>query len=646
MSQPPYDGVHAHRVDIGLGDALQRLYEALRVCGTDAPLSGELVELALCRGRVTADAVYARVSSPHYEAAAMDGFAVRSGDTVTATVEAPVTLSIGLQCGRVDTGDPILPMFDAVVMIESVGQPEPNSIQLRAPATHRQHIRPIGEDIVASDMVFPVNHRLRSVDLGAVAAAGHHALLVRRRPRVAIIPTGSELVAPGAPLNPGAIVEYNSIVLAAMADEWGAETRRLPILEDDLTKICRALQDTLPWADIVVLNAGSSAGSEDFTAAAISRLGHVLVHGLAIKPGHPAIIGIVNGTPVLGIPGYPVSAVVAYELLAGPLIHRLQGLPPPEQDTLDAVVVRGMTSSPDLDDFVRVHMGLVDGRTVAHPMSRGSGVVTSLVEADGILHVPQLSVGYVAGDIARVRLLRPRAAIEQTILLAGSHDPSLKFMANWLSAHQAPPMVSVSGFASLGGLLALGRGDVHLAGCCILDEETGDYNVPFIRRLLTGVPIVVVTLVHRMRGLLVRRGDSLAIRDIADVARHDARWTGTSHAANTTHRYVEGLRAADVDPAHVGEYDRDELVHLGVAAAVVSGSADVGIGTLAVANAFDLDFVPLREERYDLVMTRDTYASPILQDVLRGLTSPDFQAAVVRLGGYRVDSMGAVVDVT
>ena len=279
--------------DIPLSDALTRWWAALAEAGLDALLPGEPAPLDEAAGRITAEPVWARVSSPHYHAAAMDGYAVRAEETRGASETQPVHLAIGQQAFHVDTGDPLPPGTNAVIMVEDV-QVRDSRIEILAAVAPWQHVRPMGEDMVATELILPANHRLRPQDIGAAAGAGHSQLCVRRRPRVAIQPTGTELVAPGATLYPGAIIEYNSLVLAAMVREWGGLADRLPPLADDYAAIRERVLAAARDHDLIIINAGSSAGSEDFTARIVAELGELLVHGIAIRPGHPVILGLIH----------------------------------------------------------------------------------------------------------------------------------------------------------------------------------------------------------------------------------------------------------------------------------------------------------------------------------------------------------------
>lgn len=636
------DGRHVYLEDVALEVALARLWEVADREGLLAPLPGERLPLDACLGRVTAEPVLARLSSPRHDAAAMDGYAVRASLTRGATERTPVRLRLGDEAYPVDTGDPMPAGSDAVVMVEDVTLREAGTVEIEAPVGPWQHVRPLGEDIVASDLAIPIHAVLRPVDLGVAAAAGHNTLLVRRKPRVAIIPTGSELVPPGREPVGGQIIEFNSLVLDGMARERGADVRRLPIQPDDRAALESAVREAAAWADLVVVNAGSSAGSEDFTRHVLEAVGRVLVHGVAIKPGHPLIVGIVEGVPVLGIPGYPVSAALTFSLAGEPVLARLLGLPPGEPEVVEATLARKLVSAAGLEEFVRVSLGRVRGRLVASPLSRGAGVLSSLGDADGMLRVPRFSEGFPAGAGVPVMLLRPRGEIEQTILAVGSHDPALDVLGNWLRSRRSRQRLASSNVGSLGGLLALRDGEAHLAGTHLLDPATGEYNLPYLARLVPGVPVVLVTLAHRMQGFLVAPGNPRAVRNVADLAHSDIRFVNRQKGSGTRLLLDHELGRAGLEPGAIRGYDREEYTHLGVAGAVAGGTADAGLGILAAARALSLGFVPLAEERYDLAIAADVYESPLLHDLLSSLHSSGFAEQVRSLGGYRTDAMGQV----
>ncbi len=644
--------------DIPLDEARRRFDEALGEAGLGGVLGTETLPLDdRAVGRVLAEPVWARISSPHYHAAAMDGFALQAEATFGAQPASPVTLPYGERVQYVDTGDPVPEWADAVVPIEQVepldaaGEVEtehprqPHAIRLRQAARPWQHIRPLGEDIVATSLVLPAGHVLRPVDLGAIAACGHTEVTVARRPKVAILPTGTELVPIGADPQPGDILEFNSVVLAAQVRQWGGEPTRFPISVDDFDLIRNRVAEAARAHDLVLLNAGSSAGSEDFSARVVESLGTLLVHGIAVRPGHPVILGLLQvegrAVPVIGVPGYPASAALTGEIFVEPLLARWLGRAPHRPPVLKAHLTRKLASPAGDDDYVRVAVGKVGERWLAAPLARGAGVLTSLVRADGIVVVPRGLQGYDAGSEVDVRLYRQPHELESTIFAIGSHDVILDLLAQFLSAHDR--RLASAHVGSLGGLVALRRGEAHLAGSHLLDPESGEYNLAYIRRYLPGVPVVVLGLVEREQGLMVLPGNPKGIRSLEDLAREDVTFVNRQRGAGTRVLLDYHLQRLGIAPEQVRGYAQEEFTHLSVAAAVATGRADCGLGIPAAAQALGLDFVPLFRERYDLVIPREHAESPLLAPLFAVLADEAFRAAVMRLPGYDLRPMGKVI---
>ena len=658
--------------DIPLSQAQARLREALqeadlwRVLGVE---SIPLDENAL--GRVTAEPVWATVSSPHYHASAMDGFAVIAESTSGAQPSSPITFALKENFAQyVDTGDPLPEWANAVIPIENVesldehGQishavRSPSSIRIRAAVAPWSHVRPLGEDIVATQLVLPAGHTLRPVDLGAIAASGHQEIKVARKPKVAILPTGTELVPIGSKLKPGNILEYNSLVMAAQVKTMGAEPTRYPITKDDFDLICERVQEAAQTHDLVLLNAGSSAGAEDFSAKVVEKLGELLVHGVAVRPGHPVILGLINhksqienrksestfdlrpSTPIVGVPGYPVSAALTVDIFVESVIAKWLGRPPHQLPTETATLTRKIVSPAGDDDFVRVAVGKVGDKLLAAPLSRGAGVITSLVQADGLALIPSGTQGLDAGEKVKVHLYRSKVEIEKTIFCIGSHDLTLDLLAQFLAEHDR--RFASANVGSQGGLVALRRGEAHLAGSHLLDPGTGEYNISYIRQYMPGIPVKVVSLVGREQGLLVKQGNPKGIKNLGDLSRPQVQFVNRQRGAGTRVLLDYHLNALAMSADSIIGYTREEYTHLGVAAAIASGRADCGLGIAAAAQALDLDFVPLFQERYDLVVPKTFADGELLAPLFDLLADSAFRAAVSNLMGYDVSAMGTVI---
>ena len=431
-------------------------------------------------------------------------------------------------------------------------------------------------------------------------------------------------------------------MLAAILEEWGAKPTRLPPVPDDPNLLENAILCAVRKFDLVLVNAGSSAGSEDYTAGTVEKLGSLVVHGVAIRPGHPIVLGVVMDKPAIGIPGYPVSAVIACELFVQPIIEAKLGHAADPNPTAMATMTRRVHSPMGEDEFLRVRLGQVGDRLVATPLQRGAGVISSLVRADGIANIPRNSEGIEAGSQISVRLLRPMREIRRTIVAIGSHDLILDLLASRLSETSGSPTVSSANVGSIGGLLAIRRAETHIAGSHLLDEETGEYNVSYIDRYIPDKQVVLVRLAARTQGLMIPPHNPMRITSLADLARDGVRFVNRQRGSGTRVLLDFKLREFGIRTESILGYDREEYTHLAVAAAVQGGRADVGLGILPAARAMGLEFVPLFEEEYDLVIPTQFYEGDLLRPMLDMIRSAEFQREVEELGGYNVSQMGMV----
>ncbi len=629
-----------------LEDALKLLSDRLDAAGIGR-LAAETIPSSLALGRITAAPVYARYSSPFYHSAAMDGFAVRFAETLTASEQAPATLKVGSQAFPVDTGDPMPEGADAVIMIEDVNRTA-DSIEIYAPVTPYQHVRPIGEDIVATELIVSENHVLRPVDIGALLASGHVEISVIKKPKIAIIPTGTELIEPETVRNrppvPPEIIEYNSAMLSGLVSEAGAEPVRHPIIKDDFDRIKDAISEATRKSDAVIINAGSGRGSEDYTSAAIAELGELLINSVTIKPGKPFIAGIVNDKPVFGIPGYPVSAFVTFRIFVRPLIERLCSVPLKRDEFIKATLSRQLSSPMGVDEFVRVRVGVVGDKYIATPSGRGAGLLMSVVRADGMLTVPASSEGLAAGSEVEVELFREKDELKNTIVCIGSHDNSLDVLANAIKKNYPGFGLSSAHVGSMGGLIALKKGEAHMAGTHLLDEESGEYNIPIIRKILAGRKIVLINLVYRLQGLLVKKGNPKNIRGFEDLTREDVVYINRQGGSGTRLLLDKYLKDLGIDASGIKGYGRDEYTHMAVASAVLTGLADTGLAVYSSAKALDLDFIPVAKERYDIAIPEEFIESEKIRILLKIIREDrEFIDTVQSLGGYDIKDMGKVL---
>ncbi|MEM7534006.1 MAG: molybdopterin biosynthesis protein [Chloroflexota bacterium] len=607
---------HSHGALNSVEAAQQQWYTTLQQYSAFDILEPETIPLHKANGRVTARPIWARISSPHYHAAAMDGYAVRAATTqplADGGVES-VALRVDIDAIAVNTGEPLPAGMDAVVMVEytDLAPSDPTMVTITQAVTPWKHVRSVGEDMVQGQLVLPAHHQLRPQDLGAIAGCGHGSVEVIRRPRVAIIPTGSELVQPGESVQAGSIIEYNSLVLGAQIEALGAVVTRFPSIPDEYETIKQTVSDALQRHDLVLINAGSSAGSKDYTAAVMAELGEICVKGVAMRPGHPVILGIAaldddytNRTQaVVGVPGYPVAAAVTCDVFVKPLLQRWQAYTTavqPHAKTISAALTTDVSSPTHSDEFLRVALASVGGQTLAMPLSRGSGIIMSLVQADGFVTVPQACEGYPAGQTVSVDLLTNNPPIEQTIILAGEDEPTLDHLYTHL--HQIhdntprPYRLHHQPMSHEAALRTLEQGKIHMAG---IVSDTPDAPLD-----ISPDKYAIIPFCHRQVGLIVQSGNPKNLTHLSDLIRNDVSFVNHVPDSHTRHQLDRRLTQLKIDSTQIQGYGRAERHHRAVAAAVQSGVADCGVGVSVAAHDLNLDFVSLWTEMYWLVINQE-----------------------------------------
>ncbi len=615
---------------------------------SSSSLSTEMIPVPESVGRILAEPVTARLSSPHFHAAAMDGIAVKAASTFGANESRPKRLMVDTEAIYVNTGHVLPDNTDAVIMIEHLNIIDEKTIEINAPAFPWQHVRKIGEDIVATELLFPQNHEITPYCLGALLSGGIFSVPVKRKPRLLIIPTGSELVgwqeAEKKDLAPGQVIETNAFVLGKLAESVGALFERHDRLMDHLDTITSTVQDAVAGDfDMVLTVGGSSAGSEDYAKDVILALGEVLVHGVTIMPGKPVIAGKINNKPVFGIPGYPVSAIIAFEQFVQPLICQMLGQPERERIKVPVQPTRKIASKLGQEEFIRVKLGTVGKRIVATQLPRGAGSITSITEADGIIRVPDSVEGVKDSDDCFAELLRPMASIRNTIVAVGSHDNTLDVLADQIKAEKTDLSLSSSHVGSMGGLMAIKKGVCHMAGSHLLDTEDGSYNISYLKKYLPGMDVRLVNLVFRDQGLIIQKGNPKKITGIEDLIRKDVMFINRQGGSGTRILLDYRLNRLGIEPGDINGYAIEEFTHMSVAVAVLSGTVDVGLGIYAAAKALALDFIPVVTEEYDLVIPQDHFETDNMQVLLNIINGKVFKNRVAALGGYSTEKTGKVL---
>lgn len=607
--------------------------------------------------RVLSRPVEALRSSPAFHGAAMDGVAVRAEDTFTASPRSPLRLEIGRKAFWINTGHPLPAGCNAVIKVEDLNVENDGAFVVTEKAAFPwQHVRKLGEDMVATEIILAPGVEIGPYELGALAAAGVLRPFVFRKPKVAVIPSGSEIVALGEAreeeLRAGlALPEFNSIIFSAMIQEAGGIVETRPIVPDDLEAIRAAILAAVEdGADLVMMNAGSSAGSHDYTADVVAGMGEVLVHGVAVMPGKPTVLGTVRGAgrevPVIGTPGYPVSAIVSVEEFVLPLLARWQKRHVRRRESMEVVPCNPLPSRPGMEERIRVKLGMVDGTCFAVPLPRGAGTVTSLSRADAVIRVSRDCEGINAGETVEAELFRSREQIEGALLITGSHDNTLDLIDSMLRREHPGFSLTSAHVGSLGGLLALKRGQCHLTGCHLLDEGTGLYNRQAVRDHLKGVPAILVQLVEREQGFIVRPGNPLHVETFRDLCREGndvVRFINRQRGSGTRVLLDYELNRLGLSPARICGYRDEEYTHMNVAAAVLSGRADAGLGVRSAAMALGLDFIPVGVEEYDLVIPLRFAEDRRIQALLDVIRSDEFRRNVEAMGGYGTDRTGEII---
>jgi len=608
----------------------------------------ETLDVVKAKGRVLATPAMAAISSPNFHAAAMDGIAVDAKITFGANEDAPITLCPDKTAFWVNTGHAMPKGTNAVIMIEHLNMIDEKNIEIEAPVFPWQHVRKMGEDIVATQLLFPRGHRINAHSLGALLSGGIFTVTVYKQPKVLIIPTGSELKQWQEikinKLKPGDVVESNSAVLGGLCEDYGALFDRHPMLKDNLENIQKAVETAAKQDyDMICIIGGSSAGSEDFAKPVISSLGELYVHGVTMMPGKPVMFGNVFDTPIFGIPGYPVSAIVAFELFAGPLLLNMQKLPQKEILSAPVFPARKIASKLGQEEFIRVKIGSVDGKLISSQLPRGSGSITTLTEADGIIRIPQNSEGISENQSVQAQLLRPLSAIENTIVITGSHDNTLDILADHIKGVNGDISVSSSHVGSMGGLMAIKKGACHMAGAHLLDPEDGSYNLSYIKKYLSNQKVWAINLVMRDQGLIVPKGNPENIQSIEDVKQKGLQFINRQPGSGTRILFDYKLKLLGISAHDIQGYENEEYTHMSVAVAVLSGRVDAGLGIQAAARALDLDFIPIVTEAYDLIIPDRFYRTQKVQALLDIIQTKEFQDRVVSLGGYSTQNTGKII---
>lgn len=605
---------------------------ALYLENLDIKASTEEISLRNALNRISSEPIFSKISSPQNHLAAMDGICVNSSITSLASEINPLKLYENKDFIYVNTGNVIPDRFDSVIMIEDVLERD-GFIEIISPSKPWQHIRPIGEDIVKGEMVIPSNYKIDSFALGSLAASGNFKVKVYKNPTVSILVTGSEIVSSLENANKGTIIDSNSYMLSGLVSEFGGN----PIIYEPIPDIYESIKSEIISAvkksDIVIINAGSSAGTHDYTVHIIRELGKVFTHGVALKPGKPTILGEIEDTPVIGIPGYPVSAYVSFKEFVVPVINSFLNKNISYQNKIEGILTKKIPSSFKYRELVRVNTGIVNNKIIATPIARGAGITTSLLKADGIIEIDRSLEGLNTGDKVEISLLKPIEKIKENILSIGSHDILMDILRDFI------PITS-SHVGSLGGIMALKQNQCHLAPIHLLDSKTGEYNISYVKQYFKE-PMILIKGVKRIQGFMVKKGNPKNITSIKDLTNPNIKFVNRQRGAGTRILLDFLLSQNNISKDQIIGYEREMLTHMSVAAEVNSNKVDVGLGVYSAAKEMNLDFIPVGNEEYDFLIKKSSLE--FLSPFIKALKSKEFKAALENLGGYEFTNSGELI---
>jgi putative molybdopterin biosynthesis protein len=588
--------------------------------------------------KITSKSIFAKLSSPMFNASAMDGIATKSTYTLEASENNPITLTKD-QYIYINTGNIVPNEFDTVIMIEDINELPNNSISIIKSHGLFENIRPIGEDVTMGELIIPKNKKITPVDIAALLAGGIIELEVYQPLHFVIIPTGDEIVKSTLTLQKGQIIDSNSYYIKNELQLLGIECDILNTVEDKYEILEETILNASTKYDLVLIGAGSSAGSKDYVSHVVSNNGSLLVHGISIKPGKPTIIGTINNTPLIGLPGYPVSTYLAYHLIVKQLAYHMLGIPMPYSKTIKAKLTKKIYSTIKEEEYIRVKLGKVQNEIVATPLDRGAGITMSLVKADGFIISKKLSEGFLKEDYVDVTLINNHINIDNNLVSIGSHDIILDIINDQMN--DLGFSLSSSHVGSFSGILSIKNNECHIAPVHILHTD-GTYNSFIIDKYLDD-NYHIIKGIERIQGLYIKKGNPKQIKNISDLTRKDISFVNRQKGSGTRILLDHILQENNINKEDINGYNYELTTHTLVAASIKDERYDTGLGVKSVANLYDLDFIEIGKEHYDFIIHKSILNDPTYQTFIHILQSDLFKEKLEHIGGYIIHNPGHII---
>lgn len=647
-------------------EALAKLDEHCKI----EPIGIENIPLLDASGMILADDIVSSLDVPNFDKASMDGYALIASDTFGTKEDQPITLEIiGVsqpgsmpsgevkhgQAIEIGTGAPMPGGANSVVMVEYT-QTINNELRVFRAVSPGENITPAGSDKMVGELILRKGQRISPREIGVLAAVGLGEVTVYRKPKVAVISIGNELIEPGNVLKYAQIFDINSNTISTSVLENGGLPLKSVIVGDDKATIKNAVKNALQKADIILTSASTSAGAGDMLNKVIEELGDpgIIAHGLTLKPGKPTLIAVIKKRPLIGLPGYPTSALMIFNLVVASIIRRMAGLPEAsETPIIDAKVARKVFSDKGRRELLPVHLiSSLNGFSV-YPVAYGSGAISTMALADGYVDIPKNQEFLEEGDDVKVELFSPE--IQPTdLLIIGSHCTGIDLLLQHMRTRIPSLIFKVVNIGSLGGFEAVVRGEADIAGVHILDEQTGEYNTPYLRRQNLSDQVSLIRGYSREQGLIVAKGNSKGIISLEDILRDDVIFLNRNPGSGT--RVLIDLKLKALAKSKklsfndlkkkIGGYNVEAKSHQAVAASIAQGKANVGVGIRTVAHFYNLEFIHLANEMYDFIIPSNRSEKKAVKLFFSTLRSKEFKNDILKkMPGFKPNSLtGKIID--